>query len=75
LLSSFAYALLHELRRSHLAGAKLEAAQADTMRLSLLKIATRITYSVRRVVLHLCSHCPWQSLFRQLAGDLIPSAS
>lgn len=73
LLSSFAYVLLHELRRSHLAGTELETAQVDTIRLSLLKIAARVTYSVRRVVLHLCSHCPWQSLFRQLAGNLILS--
>ncbi len=73
LLSSFASVLLHELRGSHLAGTELETAQVDTIRLSLLKIAARVTYSVRRVVLHLCSHCPRQSLFRQLAGELIPS--
>lgn len=73
LLSSFAYVLLHELRRSHLANTELAAAQVQTIRLTLLKIAARVTFSVRRVVLHLSSSCPWQSLFRTIAAELIPA--
>jgi hypothetical protein len=73
LLSSFAYVLLHELRESHLAGTDLEKAQVTRIRLVLLKVAARVTVSVRRVVLHLASSCPFQSLFRQVAATLIPT--
>lgn len=73
LLSSFAYVLLHELRASHLAGTDLENAQVNRIRLVLLKIAARVTVSVRRVVLHLSSSCPFQNLFRRVAATLIPS--
>ena len=73
LLSSFAYVLLRSLRERLLTGTEVATAQVSTIRLSLLKIATRVTVSVRRVVLHLCSHCPHQSRFRQLAEALIPS--
>lgn len=73
LLSSFAYVLLQELRGSHLAETELATAQVQTIRLTLLKIAARVTLSVRRVVLHLSSSCPWQSQFRSVASDLIPS--
>jgi hypothetical protein len=72
LLSSFAYVLLHELRESHLAGADLEKAQVNRIRLVLLKIAARVTVSVRRIVLHLSSSCPFQDLFRRVAATLIP---
>ena len=72
LLSSFAYVLLHELRESHLVGTDLEKAQVNRIRLVLLKIAARVTVSVRRVVLHLSSSCPFQNLFRRVAATLIP---
>ena len=73
LLSSFAYVLLHELRTSHLQGTELEKAQVNRIRLVLLKIAARVTVSVRRIVLHLASSCPYQHLFRQVAATLMPS--
>jgi hypothetical protein len=73
LLSSFAYVLLHELRESHLSDTDLEKAQVIRIRLVLLKIAARVTVSVRRIVLHLASSCPYQSLFRQVAATLIPT--
>jgi hypothetical protein len=73
LLSSFAYVLLHELRESHLKGTDLENAQVNRMRIVLLKIAARVTVSVRRVVLHLSSSCPFQHLFRHIAATLVPS--
>jgi len=73
LLSSFAYVLMHELRTVHLAETELANAQVNTIRLTLLKIAARVTVSVRRVVLHLSSSCPFQSVFRTVASTLIPA--
>jgi hypothetical protein len=72
LLSSFAYVLLHELRRSYLAGTDLATAQVNRIRLTLLKLAVRVTMSVRRVVLHFASSYPYQSLFQSVATSLIP---
>ena len=73
LLSSFAYVLLHELRSSYLAKTDMPTAQVETIRLRLLKVAARVTVSVRRVVLHLSSSYPLQNLFRHLASELIPA--
>ncbi len=71
LLSSFSYVLLHTLRERHLVGTDMEKAQVNRIRLVLLKIAARVTVSVRRIVLHLSSSCPFQSLFRRVAATLI----
>lgn len=73
LLSSFAYVLLHTLRTTHLGETELATAQVSTIRLKLLKIAARVTVSIRRVVLHLCSSYPYQSIFRTVAGTLSPA--
>jgi hypothetical protein len=72
-LSSFAYVLLYELRATHLAGTDMATAQITKNRLTLLKIAARVTLAVRRVVLHLSSSCPYQSVFRHVASTLIPT--
>jgi len=72
LLSSFAYVLLHALRESHLAKTDLAKAQVSRIRIVLLKIAARVTVSVRRIVLHLSSSCPYQALFRHVATTLVP---
>lgn len=74
LLSSFAYVLLHSLRERHLVGTDLAKAQVNRIRIVLLKIAARVTVSVRRVVLHLSSSCPFQSTFRRVAATLLPGA-
>lgn len=71
LLSSFSYVLLHAFRERHLVGTDMEKAQVNRIRLVLLKIAARVTVSVRRIVLHLSSSCPFQSLFRRVAATLI----
>ncbi len=71
LLSSFAYVLLHHLRSEHLAETELAPAQADRLRLTLVKIAARVCLSTRRVVFHLSSNCPYQSLFRAAAASLL----
>lgn len=72
LLSSFAYVLLHALRRLYLAGTDLATAQVNRIRLTLLKVSARVTVSVRRIVFHLASSYPYQALFRSLTTSLPP---
>ena len=71
LLSAAAYVLSEHLRRTALANTELQAAQADTIRLKLFKVAARVVVSVRRVVLHLSSVYPLQTLFRRLTAQLV----
>jgi hypothetical protein len=73
LLSSFAYVLLFELRSSHLQETELAPAQVDRIRLTLLKVAARVTVSVRRVVLHLSSSYPYRTLFQHVAASVCPA--
>jgi len=70
LLSAAAYVLIEHLRRTALKDTELQAAQADTIRLKLFKVAARVVISVRRVVLHLSSAYPLQALFRRIAARL-----
>jgi hypothetical protein len=68
-LSTFAYVLVHELRRRALVGTELEQAQCWTLRARLFKIAAVIRVSVRRIHFALSSVHPAQSIFRRaLAG-------
>lgn len=69
-LSSFAYVLVHELRRRALVGTELEHAQCWTLRARLFKIAAVIRVSVRRIYFALSSVHPAQPLFRQALGRL-----
>lgn len=64
LLSSAAYVLVQALRRTALAGTEWARAQVGTIRLRLLKVAARVSVSVRRVVFHLASSYPYQAVFR-----------
>ena len=73
MLSSFAYVLLDGLRRLGLSGTKQSRLRVDTIRLRLLKIAARVRVTCRRVVFHLCSHCPWEPLFNQVLARLCRS--
>jgi len=45
-------------------------AQFDTLRLRLLKIATRVVEWKTRVMLHLPSACPHQAILRLVLGRL-----
>ncbi len=72
LLASAAYVLIEHIRRTALAGTELAKAQVTTLRLKLGKIAGRVITSVRRVVLHLSSGCPYQHLFRHTVERLVP---
>jgi hypothetical protein len=69
-LSSIAYVLVAELRRTALAGTALATAQAGTIRLRLFKIAALVRVSARRVVLSLSSSYPLQALFAQALANL-----
>ena len=71
LLASAAYVLIEHIRRTALNGTELSRAQVSTIRLKLFKIAARVVTSVRRVVFHLSSSCPYQPLFRQVVERLV----
>lgn len=73
LLSSFAYVLLHTIRRVGLRGTHLAHAQCSIIRLKLLKIGAVITRNTRRVRFHLPSAYPYQAIFRTIAARLAPS--
>jgi hypothetical protein len=73
LLASAAYVLIEHLRRVGLAGTELARAQVTTIRTKLFKVAARVTVSVRRIVLHLSSYCPYQQLFALLLHRLTPT--
>jgi hypothetical protein len=73
LLASAAYVLIAHIRRVGLQGTELAKAQAGTIRLKLLKVAARVTLSVRRIVLHLPSAYPCQRVFTHLVRRLTPS--
>jgi hypothetical protein len=66
LFSTIAYLLHLTLREFGLQGTELESAQADTIRIKLLKIGARIRVSVRRVWLSLSESYPYQELFERV---------
>jgi hypothetical protein len=69
MLASVAYVLLQQLRRvARQTG--LARAQVEGLRRSVIQIAARVTESVRRVVIELCSSCPSQQVWRVLARRL-----
>jgi Transposase DDE domain group 1 len=65
LLSSCAYGLLETVRRLGLAGTELARAQAETIRLKLLKIGAVVRRNTRRVRLLLPGSHPYQGIFAQ----------
>ncbi len=73
-LASFAYLLLERLRTLGLHGTELARATAGTIRLQLLKVAARVTVSVRRVYIQLSSAYPRQALFRLCHARLMQLA-
>lgn len=68
--SSFAYLLLHYLRRVGLHGTELARAQCGTIRLKLLKIGALVSVSVRRVRFRMASGYPYAAAFRQVLQNL-----
>lgn len=61
--SSLAYVLLEALRRLGLAGTEWAQAQADTIRLKLLKIAAQVRITARRIWVRYSCAYPWQNVF------------
>jgi hypothetical protein len=61
--SSFAYVLMHALRRLALAATEWATAQVDTLRLRLLKIAAEVRLTARRIWVRYSYAYPWKNLF------------
>ncbi len=68
--ASFAYVLMHGLRRLGLAGTQYARAQCTTIRVKLLKIGARIRITVRKVWLSFSEACPYISDFAQILANL-----
>jgi hypothetical protein len=68
--STVAYVLLRALREFGLKGTVLETAQADTIRLRLLKIGAVVRITVRKVWIALSEAYPWRDLFAQVYQQL-----
>lgn len=69
-LATLAYLLMDRLRRVYLHGTALARATVGTIRLRLLKVAARVTVSVRRIYVQLSSTHVGQELFRRCAWRL-----
>ena len=63
-LATFAYLMLERLRTLGCHGTELARATVGSIRLGLLKVAARVTVSVRRVYIQLSSAYPRPELFR-----------
>jgi len=72
LLASAAYVLIEHIRRTVLIDTELAQAEVATIRVKLLKIAARVVVSARRIMFHLCSNYPYQSLLRRIIARLVP---
>ena len=69
-----AFVLLQGLRQL-LAGTKLAAAQAGTLRVKLLKVGARVRQTVRRIWVQLPTSYPYQRLWEMLLGKLSPGVT
>jgi hypothetical protein len=68
--SSFAYVLMHGLRRLGLEGTPYAKAQCTTIRVKLLKIGTRIRITVRKVWLSFSEAYPYASDIAQILANV-----
>lgn len=64
--SSFAYVLMHALRRLGLAGTEMEKSQCDTIRLKILKIGAQIRITVRKVWISFSETYPHREMFQRI---------
>ena len=69
--SSIAYVLMSAVRRIGLKGTRLAKATCGTIRLKLFKIGARIKVSVRRVMIHLATACPYKDVFHAAWQNII----
>ncbi len=68
--STAAYTLMNALRRIALKGTRLANATCGTIRLKLLKIGAHLKLSVRRILIHFASVCPYQDVFHHAWHNL-----
>ena len=68
--STTAYILMRAMREFGMKGTALETAQADTIRLRLLKIGAVIRVTVRKVWIALSDAYPWRDIFGQVYDRL-----
>ncbi|WP_419640734.1 transposase, partial [Thiolapillus sp.] len=68
--SSFAYVLLHGLRRLGLTGTAFAKAQSTTIRLKLLKIGARLRLTARKVWLSFSEAYAYASDIAQILANL-----
>ena len=68
--ASFAYVLMHGLRRLGLAGTAYARAQCTTIRLKLLKIGARLRITVRKVWLSFSEAYPHAAAFERILANL-----
>ena len=68
--SSFAYMLMHALRRLGLKGTELANAQCSTIRLKLLKIGAQVQVTVRRIWFRLAGGYPYGEVFDLILSNL-----
>jgi hypothetical protein len=69
-LSAFAYVLLDTLRRTGLKGTEMAQAEANTIRVRLLKIGALVRLSVRKIWVSLASAHPSAPLFARVYAAL-----
>ena len=70
MLHTGAYWLMWSLRHLMPKRSTWRVAQFDTLRLRLVKLAARVIELKTRVLLHLPSACPYQSVLRLAAGRM-----
>ena len=68
--ASFAYVLMHSLRRQALVGTSWARMQCGTLRVKLLKIAARVRITARKVWLSFSSVYPYRAEFAAAAAAL-----
>ena len=68
--ASFAYVLMHALRRLGAQGTELARAQCTTLRLKLLKVGARVKITARRVWLSYAQSYPYADTFAQVLANL-----
>ena len=68
--SSFAYVLMHALRRLGTKGTELARSQCATLRLKLFKVGARIRITARRVWLSFSQAYPYADTFAQVLQNL-----
>ena len=66
---ALAYNIFNWFRRLVLS-AKMRKQRIDTVRLKLLKIATKVVHSARYITFKLCSSCPYGKCFKDILNTL-----